>query len=77
MGLSLVDRVFLFVFTVALTVGVECSQVCDRTPALFHATAEHLIGGDEHDADDESNGEGADQTLPDARLFHLLCRAFG
>lgn len=34
----------------------------------LHAVAQHLIGGDEHDADDEGHGEGADETFPHARL---------
>lgn len=39
---------------------------------LFHATPQHLIGCDEHDADDESNGEGADQAFAHAGLLDLL-----
>lgn len=42
---------------------------------LFHATAQHLIGRDEHDADDEGDGEGANQTLAHARLADLLVGA--
>lgn len=42
---------------------------------LLHAASQHLIGRDQHDADDERNGEGADQTLPHARLLDLLRRA--
>lgn len=39
---------------------------------LLHAVPQHLIGRDEHDTDDESHGEGADQAFPDARLTVLL-----
>lgn len=39
---------------------------------LLHAVPQHLIGGDEHDADDERHGEGADEALPHARLTVLL-----
>lgn len=39
---------------------------------LFHAVPQHLIGGDEHDADDEGHGEGADEALPYTRLSILL-----
>lgn len=42
---------------------------------LLHATAQHLVGRDEHDADDEGDGEGADQALPHARLADLLVGA--
>lgn len=42
-----------------------------RAP-LLHAVPQHLIGGDEHDADDERHGEGADEALPHARLPVLL-----
>ncbi len=42
---------------------------------LFHATPQHLIGCDEHDADDESNGEGAYQALAHTSLLDLLRRA--
>lgn len=48
-----------------------------ETPQLlFHAASQHLIGRDEHDADDESDGESAYQTLAHARLLDLLCRAW-
>lgn len=39
---------------------------------LLHAVPQHLIGCDEHDADDECHGEGADEALPHARLTVLL-----
>lgn len=42
---------------------------------LFHAAPQHLIGRDEHNADDEGDGEGADQALAHARLLYLLRRA--
>lgn len=41
---------------------------------LLHAVSQHLIGCDEHDADDEGHGESADETLPHARLTVLLRR---
>lgn len=44
-------------------------------PRLLHATAQHLVGRDEHDADDEGDGEGADETLAHARLADLLVGA--
>lgn len=44
-------------------------------PLLFHATSQHLIGRDEHDADDESNRKSAYQALANTRLLDLLCRA--
>lgn len=56
------------------SVAVHHFLVCDWMTLLFHAAAEHLIGCDEHNTDDESNGEGADQTLPYTRLLHLLGR---
>ena len=46
-----------------------------RTRRLFHAAAQHLVGRDEHDADDEGDGEGADEALPHARLADLLVGA--
>lgn len=42
---------------------------------LLHAAAQHLVGRDEHDTDDEGDGEGADQALPHARLADLLVGA--
>lgn len=42
---------------------------------LFHAAPQHLIGCDEHDADDESNGKGAYQALAHTSLLDLLCWA--
>jgi len=39
---------------------VQCSSL--------HAVPQHLIGRDEHDADDEGHGEGADEALPHAGL---------
>lgn len=41
-------------------------------PCLFHATAQHLVGRDEHDTDDEGDGERADQALAHTRLADLL-----
>lgn len=53
------------------SMGVECAR---RAPVscLFHATAQHLIGCNEHDADDEGDGEGADQALAHTCLADLL-----
>lgn len=42
------------------------------TRRLFHAAAQHLVGRDEHDTDDEGDGKGADQALAHARLADLL-----
>jgi len=42
--------------------------------SLLHAVAQHLIGRDEHDADDEGHGESAYQALAHARLSILLFR---
>lgn len=39
---------------------------------LLHAIPQHLIGCDEHDADNECHGKGADEALPHARLTVLL-----
>lgn len=39
---------------------------------LLHTSAEHLIGCDEHDADDESDGEGTYEAFPHACVFHLM-----
>lgn len=39
---------------------------------LLHPSAEHLIGSDEHDADDERDGEGTNQAFTHARVFLLL-----
>lgn len=39
---------------------------------LLHAVPQHLIGCDEHDADDEGHGESADEALPHAGLTVLL-----
>lgn len=47
-----------------------------KTPQLlFHATSQHLISCDEHDADDESNGKGAYQAFAHTSLLDLLRRA--
>lgn len=46
-----------------------------RAKCLFHAAAQHLVGRDEHDANDEGDGEGANQTLAHARLADLLVGA--
>lgn len=40
--------------------------------SLLHAVAQHLIGRDEHDADDEGHGESAYQALAHTRLSILL-----
>lgn len=42
---------------------------------LLHAATQHLVGGDEHHADDEGDGEGADEALPHAGLPDLLAGA--
>lgn len=42
------------------------------TWCLLHAAAQHLVGRDEHDTDDEGDGKGADQALAHARLADLL-----
>lgn len=44
-------------------------------PPLLHAAAQHLVGGDEHHADDEGDGEGADEALAHAGLPDLLAGA--
>ena len=36
---------------------------------LLHAAPQHLIGCDKHDADDESNGKGANQALANTSLL--------
>lgn len=41
--------------------------------SLLHAIAQHLIGRNKHNTDDESHGEGADQALANTRLSVLLC----
>lgn len=41
---------------------------------LFHATPQHLIGCNKHNADDESNCKSAYQTLANTSLLDLLCR---
>lgn len=41
-------------------------------PALLHAAAQDLVGRDQHHADDEGHGEGADEALAHARLAVLL-----
>lgn len=40
---------------------------------LFHSIAQHLIGRNKHNTDDEGHGKGADQTLAHTRLSILLC----
>lgn len=42
---------------------------------LLHPSAEHLICSNEHNADDERNGEGTNQTFAHARVLLLLCWA--
>ena len=42
---------------------------------LLHTSSQHLIGRNEHDADDECNGEGTNQAFPHAGVLHLLCWA--
>lgn len=49
-----------------------CTCRPGRAPRLLHAAAQDLVGGDQHDADDEGHGEGADEALADARLPVLL-----
>lgn len=44
-------------------------------PCLLHSSAEHLICSDEHDADDERDGEGTNQTFAHTGVFFLLCWA--
>lgn len=39
---------------------------------LLHAAAQDLVGRDQHHADDEGHGEGADEALAHARLAVLL-----
>lgn len=39
---------------------------------LFHPAPQHLIGCNQHDADDERDGKGADQALPHTGLLDLL-----
>lgn len=47
-----------------------------RVPqALLHATSQHLIGCNEHDADDESNCKGAYEALAHTGLLDMLCWA--
>lgn len=61
---------------VFLMCGLRTAVKSMRTgQLLFHAAPQHLIGRDEHNADDEGNGEGADQALAHARLLYLLRRA--
>ena len=45
------------------------------TLVLLHTSSQHLIGRNEHDADDERNGEGTNQAFPHAGVLHLLCWA--
>lgn len=45
---------------------------CSQCKWSLHAVPQHLIGCDEHNADDERHSEGADQAFPDARLPVLL-----
>lgn len=41
---------------------------------LLHAVPQHLIGRDEHDADDEGHSESTDEALANARLPVVLLR---
>lgn len=41
-------------------------------PQLLHAVPQHLIGCNEHDADDKGHGKSTDETLPHTRLTVLL-----
>lgn len=52
----------------------DISEPCRRRslPALLHAAAQDLVGRDQHHADDEGHGEGADEALAHARLAVLL-----
>lgn len=62
-------------------VGVEGGPPAPRAPdevprwRLFHAAAQHLVGCNKHDANDEGDGEGANQTLAHTRLADLLVGA--
>lgn len=57
--------------------GPHTQRAPDEVPRwrLFHAAAQHLVGRDEHDANDEGDGKGANQTLAHARLADLLVGA--
>lgn len=55
--------------------GGECGVGPTHRVCLLHAAAQHLVGRDEHDADDEGDGEGADQALAHTRLADLLVGA--
>lgn len=48
------------------------ARTCRAVPALLHAAAQDLVGRDQHHADDEGHGEGADEALAHARLAVLL-----
>lgn len=41
---------------------------------LVHTLTQHLVGSNEHDADDEGHGESTDEALADARLPILSFR---
>ncbi len=41
---------------------------------LLHTIPQHLIGCDEHDADDEGHCKSADEALAETRLVILLFR---
>lgn len=43
-----------------------------QEPLLLHAAPQDLVGRDQHDANDEGHGEGADEALPHARLSVLF-----
>lgn len=51
------------------------SFLSEVEPCLLHPSAEHLIGGDEHDTDDKCDGEGTNQAFAHTRVFFLLCWA--
>lgn len=79
--LSVVVVFCSFVFSASFSQSAFCKVAfrwCSRLNVcqlLFHAAPQHLIGCYEHDADDESDGEGAYQALADASLLDLLRRA--
>lgn len=52
--------------------GRRAARTSPGCPALLHAAAQDLVGRDQHHADDEGHGEGADQALAHARLAILL-----
>lgn len=57
-----------------LSTEVTSPAACTCRLRLLHAIPQHLIGCDEHDADDEGHGERTDEALPHTRLTVLLGR---